>query len=503
MGGGVAFGYFGYTRDPNSFVPHSWCIWPVIINQQRCNMARLNQPLNRPVKTTHEGAVAFQHLKPLQQLRRSTLACLLWEKEFYESGETIADRILKVAAEVRPADLASLANEARTQFNIRHAPLLLLTVLAKTGAGSSLVSDTIAQTIQRADELTEFLAIYAQVNGVAPDKLKKKLSAQVKKGLAKAFGKFDEYQLAKYDREGAIRLRDALFLVHPKPATPEQDALWKRLVNNELAIPDTWETQLSAGGDAKEVFTRLIVNHKLGYLALLRNLRNMVNAKVDDGLIRGAILARRGAQRVLPFRYVAAARACPQMEPELDKALVATINELPALAGNTVVLVDVSRSMEDKLSAKGDLKRIDAAAALASMINCDGLRVFTFSDKVKEVPPRRGMSGVDAIINSQTHNGTRLFDAVAEINDKVPNYSRIIVITDEQATGVTRFGHYIQGAIRTMPEPHKGTRAYVINVASAENGVGYGPWTHIDGFSEQVLRFISETESENRAFSIA
>src|SRR5262249_2278051 len=149
---------------------------------------------------THEGAPAARILTLEQQLRRSVLSCLLWEKEFYEDGQSIADRIVALAEQASPAIVASLAIEARTAFNLRHAPLLLLAVLAKTGAGTRLVSETIAATLQRADELSEFLAIYWR-NGKTP------LSAQVKKGLALAFRKFDAYQLGKYDRENAIRLR--------------------------------------------------------------------------------------------------------------------------------------------------------------------------------------------------------------------------------------------------------------------------------------------------------
>jgi 60 kDa SS-A/Ro ribonucleoprotein len=84
------------------------------------------------------------------------------------------------------------------------------------------------RVIQRADELAEFLAIY-WAEGKQP------LSAQVKKGLAAAFVKFDEYALAKYDRAGAVRLRDVLFLSHAKPVDAAQAELWKRLVENELA----------------------------------------------------------------------------------------------------------------------------------------------------------------------------------------------------------------------------------------------------------------------------
>lgn len=453
---------------------------------------RLNVKVSDPV-FTHEGAVAYPHMTAEQRLRRSLLSCLLWEREFYEDGQSIADRIVENAKAVPVGTLAALAIEARSEFNLRHAPLLLLAVLAKQAPGTALVSDTIAATIQRADELSEFLAIYAQANGVTPDKIKPKLSHQVRKGLAKAFTKFDAYQLGKYDRAGAVRLRDALFLCHAKPKDEAQAELWKLLVADKLESPDTWEVSLSAGADKKATFERLLRDGKLGYLALLRNLRNMAQANVDTGLVREAILARKGADRVLPFRYIAAARAAPQFEPFLDQALSEGISRLPALPGKTAILVDVSGSMSDKLSAKSDLARVDAAAALASIVHGD-VRMFSFSDNVVEVPPRRGMAGVDSILNSQPRGGTALFDAVALVNRDVP-YDRLIVVTDEQASAPDQLWgmRRIQGNIRTLPDP-KGL-GYMINVASAQNGVGYGKWCHIDGFSERVLGFIHEHES--------
>lgn len=452
-------------------------------------MARLNvAPMNTEV--THEGAPAAR-MNAEQALRRSVLSCLLWEKEFYESGESIATRISTLCAEVPSAKLAALAVEARSKFNLRHVPLLLTAHLAKRGG--AVVADTIEGVIQRADELSEFLAIYANVNGVAPAALKPKLSNQVRKGLARAFLKFNEYALAKYDRAGAIRLRDALFLCHAKPANQEQADLWKRLIANELVAPDTWEVALSGGADKKETFERLIREGGLGYLALLRNLRNMEQAGCDAGLVRDAIIARKGAQRVLPFRYVAAARATPQFEPALDQALGEAIAHLPNLPGMTVVLVDVSGSMNDRLSAKSDMTRMDAACALASMIN-GNVRMFSFSNQLAEVPPRRGMAGVDALRKSQPHGGTELFGAVAAINAQVA-YDRLIVITDEQATSAALSSYRLVAGSLQAP---KG-KGYMINVASAKNGVGYGAWTHIDGFSEAVLTFIAEHERERSA----
>jgi 60 kDa SS-A/Ro ribonucleoprotein len=429
--------------------------------------------LNTSVKfteKTHEGAPAAR-MTPEQALRRSVLSCMLFEDEFYIDGKTIAERILELSAQVKPEVLAALAVEARSTFNLRHVPLLLLKALVKHGTGR-MVADAIFNTIQRADELAEFLAIYWQDG-------KKPLSNPMRKGLARAFLKFNEYQLVKYNRPGAVKLHDVLFLCHAKPDTDERAATWKKLIDGTLPAPDTWESNLVAGKDKKETFERLIREGNLGYFALLRNLRGMAEAGVDLTLVREAILARKGgAEKILPFRFVAAARACPQLEPELDMSLVANIAALPPLDGNTIVLVDVSGSMEDKLSAKSDMTRMDAAATLASVINGQ-CRVFTFSQALVEVPPRKGMSGVDAIVRSQDHAGTYLGQAL-DVIYKFP-HDRLIVITDEQSHD--RVANPIVA------------KSYMINVASNKNGVGYGPWKHIDGFSEGVICFIHEIEA--------
>ena len=431
----------------------------------------------KPIRT-HEGAVA-KRITPEQQLRRSVMSCLLWEREFYEDGQDIAARITETADKLSLDKVAAIAIEAREVAHLRHVPLLLVRAMARRGGGA-IIGDTLARVIQRADEITEFLAIYWK-EGRQP------LSKQVRRGLAQAFLKFDEYAFAKYDRDGAVKLRDALFLCHAKPETPEQERLFRAIVDRTLAPPDTWEVALSGGADKRETFERLLREGKLGYMALLRNLRNMVDAGVDKGLMRDAVLARKGAHRVLPFRFVAAARACPQMEPALDQALVANIAEMPRLEGRTAVLVDVSGSMGTSLSARSDMTRMDAAAALASVINAEDLRVFSFSNRLVEVPPRRGMAGVDAVVRSQGHGGTEMAGAVAWVNQNVP-HDRLIVITDEQANGYSFWG-----GRPSVPDPVV-ERAYMINVASARNGVGYGPWTHIDGFSENVIRFIVENE---------
>jgi len=431
---------------------------------------KTNVHVKTPAPLTH-GGVRAARISPEAQLRRSVLATLLWEDQFYEDGQTIAGRIQMLAQQVAPAKVAALAVEAREQQHLRHVPLLLARALARTGG--ALAGDTIARVIQRPDELGEFLSLYW-------DGKRTPLAKQVKRGLALAFGKFDAYQLAKWNRaDAAIKLRDVLFLTHAKPKDESQAAVWKQLVDGTLPAPDTWEVALSGGADKHATWTRLLTEGKLGYLALLRNLRNMEQAGVDKALVRQAILARKGADKVLPFRFIAAAKAAPSFEPALDQALIASIASARPFTGTTALLVDVSGSMDAKLSVKSDLTRMDAAAALAAVFPGE-TEVFTFSSRVVQVPARKGMAGVEAIIRSQPHSNTALAEAVGVINAK-GGYDRLVVITDEQAT---------TGGI---PEP-VAPKAYMINVASHQNGVGYGRWTHLDGFSENVLRWMAELE---------
>lgn len=458
-------------------------------------MSKLNRSFKTPAPRTHEGGRA-DRIPALLQLRRSVLATFLWEDGFYESGEKIADRIKALAAQVPASDVAALAIDARKVHNLRHVPLLLLWALTvhKDGPGTSLISETVATVISRADELAEALAVYWQMDGRDLSKGQRAakawpVSAQFKRGLAMAFGKFNEYQLAKYNRPGNIKLTDVLRIARPVPANEDQGQLWKKLRKGELATPDTWEVALSGGADKRETFTRLIKEGQLGYFALLRNLRNMADAEVDQALVMNAIRARgNGADKVLPFRYIAAMRAAPRYTMAIDDAFQAALAELPAWDGNTVVLVDVSGSMDDKLSAKSDMSRMDAAAALGAIVPGDK-RVFTFSHQTVEVAAHRGLSMINAIINSQGHGGTYLAQAIEHIN-RLPQVDRLIVITDEQ-----HFGGWRGGGI---PAP-KAVNAYMINVANAQNGVGYKDgWTHIDGFSEGVIRYISAIEAEGR-----
>lgn len=453
---------------------------------------------------THEGGRADPHQKPLVELTRAVSTCLLFENTFYEQGNDLAQRIADLCLQVTPEEIATLAVKARTDLKLRHVPLWLCVQLLKRKAGK-LTGDTIATVVQRPDEMGELIALYRKHKRIP-------LAAQLKRGLALAFKKFSEYQLSKWDRDATVTLRDVLFMVHaePKPRaehdplpevviapaiekphyrrgpvardTRPQAQAWKQLIDGTLASPDTWEVALSAGKDKKETWTRLLTEKKLGYIALLMNLRNILLAGVEQGLVESALLAGAKDSKALPFRFVSAYKHAPQYAQALSDAMQLAVTG--TLLGSTVIVIDVSGSMDAPLSNKGTLTRWEAAAALAVLVRglAPSCRVFTYSDTLIEIGNLKGLGLIERI-GKQVHGGTQTEAAIKLVNQLCPGVDRMILLTDEQA----------HDGLCTSIAP----KAYVINVAPYKPGLELGgSWVRINGFSERVVEWIQLQEQE-------
>src|SRR5450759_4542088 len=119
----------------------------------------------------------------------------------------------------------------------------------------------------------------------------------------------------------------------------------------------------------------------------------MKEAGVEEELVLSALRTMSTA-RVLPFRFLAAARYAPQWEETLEQAMLRRVAGAEKLSGKTVVLVDVSGSMTAQLSRRSEMQRTDAAYGLAVLLREIGekVAVFSFSDKLVEVPARRGFA---------------------------------------------------------------------------------------------------------------
>lgn len=447
-------------------------------------------------------------------LRRAVMSCMLWENLFYESGESVAENIKNLIPQVDPETVAQIAFEARTVQKLRHVPLFIAREMARLDTHKHLVGALLPKIILRADELTEFLAIYWKDGKNQP------LSAQVKRGLAVAFNNFNEYQLAKYNRDNEVKLRDVAFLTHVNPLDKtgrakkaiavsrkgytrgsvqrHKNTLVGKLIAGELETPDTWEVALSAGKDKKETWERLISEKKLGALAFIRNLRNMESAGVDPKVIaKGFETANPGW--LLPFQYLAAAKYAPKWERELESLMLRGLGSMPKLPGYTVIAIDVSGSTSSGISGKSEMSRLDAEIAMAMLASevCERVSIYvTAGDdyahrhSTKAIKPRRGFALMDQVKGMVREVGgggiftRQCLEYIKEQERETPD--RIIVLSDSQDCDYPNM---------QTPKPF-GKTNYIVDVAAHAHGVNYaGAWTaEISGHSEYFINFIASLE---------
>lgn len=434
-------------------------------------MSSVNKRVNNLV-LNHEGGKVVKATN-LGMFKRTCLSCLLWEDTFYESGEDIFDRIVSLSKELSTSDIKEVMYEAKLKQNIRHLPLLLLTIIAER---RELKADYVYDMCTRTDDITELLSLYWKDG-------KKAIPKQMKLGLQKAFTKFDEYQLAKYRGKGKeVKLSDVMKLVRPKPADKEQAELWGKLIHDELKTPDTWEVALSGGADKKEAFTRLLKERKLGALALLRNLRNMTEAGVDDTLIKESIL-KMNVSRINPYQFIVAGLHALDYQKELEDVLLRKAKEMPKIKGKTVIMVDNSGSMYSPMSARSDTERIDVATSLAILLQavCEDSVIYAFSNSETKIGYRTGFA-LDEAIKKTECGGTWLSRSAARIVNSV-KADRLVVVTDEQSMD----GSVEEGYAKN----------YIINIAGYSNGINYNDnFVHISGMSNNFIDYMLEYEAK-------
>jgi 60 kDa SS-A/Ro ribonucleoprotein len=377
----------------------------------------------KPAVLNYEDAEAFV-LDERTELYSSVVTTSLNEK-FYESADKRMDRIRSLIAKNDPSFVARLAVYARTKMNLRSVPLVLTVELAKTQSGNSIVGKAVKGVVKRADEITELLAYYQLANKRNGTKKLNKLSKQIQHGLTFAFNSFDEYQFAKYNRAGEVKLKDALFLVHPKASNENQQAVFNKIAKDELEVPYTWETELSALGQVKFAnekekaaafrlkWEELVFSGKLGYMALLRNLRNIIEAGVSMETMEAVCskLSNRDAvlkSKQLPFRFLAAYRevkeltsgVVPMVLDSLEDAVLQSAANINGFGKGTSVVIacDVSGSMQKAISAKSKIQNYDIGLMLAMLLQsrCENVQTGMFGDtwKIIGVSRRNILSNV-------------------------------------------------------------------------------------------------------------
>lgn len=176
--------------------------------------------LTNPSASLRESAEVSQ--SPEERIRS-----LVMKLRLPEDRAAISNRIAELVPSVPAGKVAAIAIEARGKTELRHAALFLVREMARHASHRRLVAETLDRVIQRADDLVDFVAIYWR-DGREP------LSAQVKKGLATAFPRFDERELANSHRNGPVKIRDVLFLSHAKPRNAAQVSVWRKLIWGRL-----------------------------------------------------------------------------------------------------------------------------------------------------------------------------------------------------------------------------------------------------------------------------
>jgi hypothetical protein len=337
--------------------------------------------------------------------------------------------------------------------------------LAKVHAGDALVSRMVNRVVLRADEITELLAFYAMSNDRKERKQLHRLSKQVQRGLSQAFNRFDEYQFAKYNRDTVVTLRDALFLVHPKAKDATQQVIFDKIAQQELQVPYTWETTMSAIGkvtynDADEkaaafrtAWEQLVATNALGYMAMLRNLRNLLEYNVSAETINKVIarLSDRDAvlkAKQLPFRFLAAYRELRNVKhglvgevmQALEKAVQVSVEHVKGFGADTRVVIacDVSGSMQMPISKKSAVKYYDIGLMLGMLLQHKCTHVLTgmFGDKWKAVGMEKDniLANVDAFYEREGEvgyatNGYKVLESLVRYRNVV---DKVMFFTDCQ-----------------------------------------------------------------------
>lgn len=443
------------------------------------------------------------------------------QSSYYESEANLFERVRDIIDRCPDTKyIAKAAIYARNEFGMRSITHIVAGEIAARVKGEEWVKNFIQNVVRRPDDMTEILSYYMSTYG-------KPIPNCLKKGLALAFGKFNEYQLAKY-RAGSkeVSLVDVLNICHPKPNKENRKAM-KMLVNDKLRSTDTWESMLTDAGqsDASEtdiadkkadVWRKLLSEKKLGYFAALRNINNILKTEDDEiidmlcSTLRDPKLIK--SSLVLPFRYMTAMEAVKGngsskhnrlVLQAIERAIDISCSNVPMFDGDTLVVVDYSGSMGDgydSFRGKGTL----FASILAKNNNAD---FMIFGDRAKYLDYNLDESIITMTEKFMKHNrssrsyhdtevgyGTNLSSVFDTMNKK---YDRVVIFSDAQTW---MDNGRAQDVCRAKMNQFGKFKLYSFDLA------GYGDMQFpekdvfcIAGFSEKVFNIMQMFESDPTA----
>lgn len=484
----------------------------------------------------YEGARAYA-TSPAIELYTAVVTTSLSDK-FYETADDRMSRLRKLIAMNDPIFVAKLAVYTREQMNLRSVPLVLAVELAAKHRGDSIVGNLTARVIQRADEITELLAYYSLANQRTGVKKLNKLSKQLQRGLAIAFNRFDEYQFSKYNRDTAISLKDALFLVHPKAKDANQQMLFDKIVNDDLRIAYTWESELSALGQQsfetemskatarRSKWEELIFSNKMGYMATLRNLRNILEANVGNEALEKvcAYLASPKAvaeSRQLPFRFLSAYRELKDVPHGRTSRLLTALESAVSLSAaniegyradtKVVLAADVSGSMQLAISPKSKVQNFDIGLMLAMLLQsrCADVVTGMFGDtwKMIQVPKNNILANVLEFHQREGEVGysTNGYLVIRDLLDRKKAVDKIMIFTDMQLWNSQNTRDSIAGVWKQYKQLAPGSKLYLFDLAGhgmAPLRLESGDVYLIAGWSDKIFSALHAIENGSDALEV-
>ncbi len=490
---------------------------------------------NKNQAVNHAGEIAYTVTPELELYATVVTASL--SDQFYEKADKKIERIRELISKVNPLFVAQLAVYTREQMHLRSVPMVLAIELARVHTGDQLVSKLVSRIIQRADEITELLAYYQAAN--QRDGMKKlgKLSKQLQRGIALAFNKFDEYQFAKYNRDAEVKLRDALFLSHPKAKDEAQQILFNKIVNNELATPYTWEVELSVLGQqafekdtdrqtaVKAKWEELIDSGKLGYMALLRNLRNILLNGVSQAHI--SKVANRLANewevrksKQLPFRFLAAYRELKEVNSLYTSLILNALEDAVKVSAanitgfdietNVLLACDVSGSMQTFVSPRSRIQNYDIGLMLAMLLQSRSKAVVSgfFGDtwKIVNLASNQILANVDELRRREGEVGysTNGYLVIKDLIDRKVVMDKVLIFTDCQLWNSNGNGYTIAGLWKQYKALAPNAKLYLFDLA----GYGQLPLRTegndvflIAGWSDKVFDILAAIENGSTALA--
>lgn len=444
-------------------------------------MAKYNKKVAPVVATapTHQGGMGFA-LKPeleLMSLLANGINNTFYEKET-EQDKRLAEAIKQVAFK-DPELVAKMLVYTRAvigQRSVTHrGAVALMPMMSGTDWGKHLFTKREKNSnhgglVYRLDDMLEIAACYFALN---PGK---KLPNSLKKGFKEVLENVDAYQLAKYQgKDRAVSLVDLVNLVHPKPSK-DMEQVFKDLMSGNLKQFNTAEDKNTKAGQevaakvksgeiskeaaavelskAKEAnYKELVSEGTIGYLALLRNLRNILSNSNDAQLIKDttdSLTDEKSVKKSLVFPHQIDL-ALEVLLAELGTkatAFVKALNTAYELAipnlselgatGKTAVVIDRSGSMTTKVqigqgknSSQGAIEKASLiAATLAKGLNAD-LYGFDSDCYVLKYNPNDSVNTIKNSINKAPGGSTNFGRIFPFLHDA---YDRVFIISDMQGS---------------------------------------------------------------------